>query len=123
MCSCLAALLTACSSPEPAPLSVSLLSEAGLVEAKVDVVSPVVRGDNELFVALEPREDAEAELVSVDAAMVAHGHRAHASTIELGAAGFHVSGLDLFMTGRWLLELKLNVDGQSDRATFPVDVP
>lgn len=119
----LASLLTACSSPEPAPLSVEVLSDAGWVQVDVEVVSPVVRGNNELFVTLQPREHTAADLVSVEAAMVAHGHHSRAARIERDAAGFHVTELELFMTGRWLLELELSVDGQPDRASLPVDVP
>jgi hypothetical protein len=115
--------LAACSSPEPAAVSVQLTSESGRVSADVEVVTPVVRGDNELFVQLQARDGARASLVSVDAAMVAHGHRAHAERIEPSDGAFHVGSLDLFMTGRWLIELGLEVDGKPDRATLPVDVP
>lgn len=115
--------LSACSSPEPAAVSLQLTSESGRVSAAVDVVTPVVRGENELFVQLEALDGARASLVSVDAAMVAHGHRAHAGRIEQSGGSFHVGSLDLFMTGRWLVELGLEVDGTSDRASMPVDVP
>lgn len=116
-------LLLACSTPEPAPASVQLVSASGRVTADVEVVTPVVRGDNELFVELAPRDGSTVALVAVDAAMVAHGHRAHAASIEQTDGAFHVGALDLFMTGRWLIELSLDVDGEPDRASLPVDVP
>lgn len=115
--------LSACSSPEPAAVSMQLMSESGRVSADVEVVTPVVRGENELVVQLEALDGGRATLVSVDAAMVAHGHRAHAERIEQSEGSFHVGSLDLFMTGRWLIELGLEVDGKSDRASLPVDVP
>lgn len=116
--------LTACGSPEPAAVSLSLVSDDGLVEADVRVVSPVVRGDNELFVELRPsRGQAEASLIDVDATMAAHGHRAEALSIERVDGRFHAQQLDLFMTGRWLVELRFAVDDATDSASFPVDVP
>jgi hypothetical protein len=102
---------------------VQLVSDGGLVEADVEVTTPVVRGENQLLVALATRTGAEAELIAVDATMAAHGHRAHAASIEHVSSGFRVDALDLFMTGRWLIELELSVDGQSDRVSLPVDVP
>lgn len=119
----LAPLLSACSAPEPAPVSLQLVSDSGRVDADVEVVTPVVRGENELFVQLAPRAGEAAELVAVGAAMVAHGHRSRAASIERFEGTFHVASLDLFMTGRWLIELELEVDGQTDRASLPVDVP
>lgn len=100
-----------------------LVSDSGRVSADVEVVTPVVRGRNELFVELGPRDGALAELVAVDAAMVSHGHRAHAPRIQESDGTFHVDALDLFMTGRWLIELTLEVDGEVDHASLPVDVP
>lgn len=116
-------LLSACSAPEPAPVSVQLVSDSGRVSADVEIVTPVVRGSNELFVELAPREGSRAALVAVDAAMVTHGHRAHAARVEEAGGSFHVEALDLFMTGRWLIELSLEVDGEADHASLPVDVP
>lgn len=116
-------LLFACSAPDPAPVSVQLVSDGGLVEADVEVTTPVVRGENQLLVALSPRGEGDAELVAVDATMAAHGHRAHAASISHTTSGFRVDALDLFMTGRWLIELELSVDGQPDSVSLPVDVP
>ncbi len=119
----LAPLFVACSAPAPAPVSLQLVSDSGRVDADVEVVTPVVRGSNELFVQLTTREGAIAKLTAVDAAMVAHGHRSHAANIEHADGLFHVNSLDLFMTGRWLIELELEVDGEPDHASLPVDVP
>jgi len=116
-------LVCACSAPEPAPVSVQLVSDSGRVTADVEIVTPVVRGSNELFVELAPRDGADAALVAVDAAMVTHGHRAHAARVEQEDGVFHVEALDLFMTGRWLIELTLEVEGEVDHASLPVDVP
>jgi hypothetical protein len=55
--------------------------------------------------------------------MAAHAHSAHAASIEADASGFEVDGLNLFMTGRWQLELQLAVGDQLDSANLPVDVP
>lgn len=117
-------LLSACSAPEAAPVSVELLSDSGRVSAAVQIVTPVVRGDNELFVELAPQEgSSEAALVAVDAVMAAHGHYSHAASIQPADGAFHVEALDLFMTGRWLVELTLQVDGEADHASLAVDVP
>jgi hypothetical protein len=116
-------LLSACSAPEAAPVSVQLVSDSGRVSADVEIVTPVVRGRNELFVGLAPRSGSSASLVAVDAAMVTHGHRSHAADIEQDDDLFHVGALDLFMSGRWLIELSLEVDGEADHASLPVDVP
>ncbi|RYZ06294.1 MAG: hypothetical protein EOO73_16655 [Myxococcales bacterium] len=116
-------LLSACSAPEPAPVSVQLVSDSGRVAADVDVVTPVIRGSNELYVQLTPLNGSEAALVAVDAAMVTHGHRSHADRIDQADGLFHVGSLELFMTGRWLIELTLEVDGEVDHASLPVDVP
>lgn len=118
------ALVTGCSSPETAQGSGQVLSERGLVDVDVQFEGPVVRGDNSLRVKLDAQTAPEvAELVAVDASMAAHAHTAHATTIMAQDDAFEVQGLDLFMTGRWQLELELAVGGEVDRASLPVDVP
>jgi hypothetical protein len=90
----------------------------------VRFVGPVERGENELFVELRPRTAvADAELLAVDASMAAHAHEAHAETIVASEGGFRVTKLDLFMTGRWQLELRVQVAEQVDSVSLPVDVP
>ncbi|HYP89737.1 MAG TPA: hypothetical protein VEQ59_16330 [Polyangiaceae bacterium] len=118
-------LVAACSSAAPAELSVSVVSDKGLVDADVRVASPVERGENDVFVELRPhRGDGEPQLLALRATMAAHGHEARAGVIEHTAAGYHAADLDLFMTGRWLLELDLlAVDGEPDSVSLPVDVP
>jgi hypothetical protein len=117
-------LLFGCSAPAPAATSLSLVSERGLIDAEVQVETPVARGDNTLLIQLKPhQETGTPELVAVDASMPAHAHSANAPTIVATGDGFQVSGLDLFMTGRWLVVLQLSLDGQSDSASLPVDVP
>jgi hypothetical protein len=119
-----AALGVSCSAPQPAATSVSLVSESGLLDADVHFEGPVVRGNNQLFVALRARsEPGEASLTAVDASMPAHGHEAHAESIVAADDGFRVSGLNLFMTGRWQVSLALTLGEQPDSATLPVDVP
>lgn len=123
----LSLLLVACSSPAPVALSRSLVSDQGLLDVDVRVVSPVQRGDNELFVELRPHDGhdvgARASLVAVNATMAAHGHEARAETVEPQGESYHAFGLELFMSGRWQVELALELDGESDSASFPVDVP
>jgi len=105
-------------------VSVSLVSERGLVEADVRIASPVVRGDNEVFVELRPHEaKGEPRLLAVDATMAAHGHEAHAEEIERSADGYRAGPLTLFMTGRWLVELQLSLGDETDSVSLPVDVP
>jgi hypothetical protein len=117
-------LLVACSEPEPADTSVSLVSEHGLVEADVRVAAPVERGKNQLFVELRPHlGSGEATLLGVRATMAAHGHQAEAASVERMGSGFLAEDLDLFMSGRWLLELELAIEDQQDSASLPVDVP
>jgi len=120
----LALLLAGCSAPAPADLSVSVVSDHGLVDADVRVASPVERGENDVFVELRPHSGGgDAQLLAVRATMAAHGHEASAAEIERTATGFHARELDLFMTGRWLLELELSLDEQQDTVSMPVDVP
>jgi len=119
-----AALAAGCSAPAPAATSVSLVSERGLLDVDASFDGPVVRGDNQLLVALRARsEPGDASLLAVDASMPAHGHEAHAQSIAPGDDGFHVSGLNLFMTGRWELSLSLALGDQTDSVSLPVDVP
>jgi hypothetical protein len=55
--------------------------------------------------------------------MPAHTHEVHAGSIEQTERGFRASGLNLYMTGRWQLELTLSLDESRDSASLPVDVP
>jgi hypothetical protein len=120
----LAVLLSACGAAEPAPSSAVVLSEHGLVEAVVHFDGPVERGDNALFVELRPqRGEAAPNLTAVDAVMPAHTHHAHAASIEPLEQGFRASELDLYMTGRWQLELQLELGTEQDTVSMPVDVP
>jgi hypothetical protein len=117
-------VLAACSSPAPAELSHSLVSDQGLLDVDIRIVAPVQRGDNELFVDVRPHAaSGEAFLLGVRASMAAHGHAAREARLDRDAHGYHVSGLDLFMSGRWQLELALALDEQSDAVGLPVDVP
>jgi len=118
------ALVAGCSAPETAQGSGQVLSERGLVDVDVQFEGPVVRGDNSLWVKLDAQTAPEAaDLVAVDATMAAHAHTAHATAIVAQEGAFEVQGLDLFMTGRWQLELQLALGGEVDRASLPVDVP
>lgn len=116
--------LVGCSAPTPAETSVSLVSERGLVDADVTIVTPVARGKNQLFVQLRPHAAAgEARLLAVGATMAAHAHEAHAEAIDETDAGFVATDLDLFMTGRWLVTLELSLADEPDQVSLPVDVP
>lgn len=117
-------LLGGCSSPDQARGSASVVSERGLVDVDVEFEGPVVRGDNRLWVKLAAQSAPDAAaLVAVDASMAAHAHEAHAAAIVAQDGAFEVQGLDLFMTGRWQLELGLAVGKELDHASLPVDVP
>jgi hypothetical protein len=117
-------LLTSCADAAPTETSVDLISEAGLLEAHVRFAGPVERGDNSLLVELAPTSGAgEPRLLAVSAVMPAHSHEAHAGRIERTPSGFRASGLNLFMTGRWQVELILELGGSGDSVGLPVDVP
>ena len=124
LCSSLWLLLAACGEPAPAETSVELISDAGLLQAHVRFAGPVERGDNELLVELAPTHGAgESRLLAVSAVMPAHAHEAHAGNIQRTALGFRASELNLFMTGRWQVELALELADRSDSVSLPVDVP
>lgn len=117
-------LALGCSDPGPARGSGNVVSDRGLVDVAVSFEGPVVRGDNRLRVELMAADGNEGlELLSVDASMAAHAHEAHAGSIRRTETGFDVEGLDLFMTGRWQLELELAIGDEHDSASLPVDVP
>jgi hypothetical protein len=80
----------------------------------------VVRGENVFLVRLS---DTEAALTSANAVMPGHGHDTASPSIELTDNEYRVSGLLLFMPGRWEVTLELEVGGTSDQAVFSVDVP
>lgn len=116
--------LVSCSAPAPAETSVSLVSERGLVDADVTIVTPVARGKNQLIVQLRPHATSgDARLLAVDATMAAHAHEAHAEAIDETEAGFVATDLDLFMTGRWLVTLEVSLADEPDQVSLPVDVP
>lgn len=119
-------LLAAAACAEPAPLrgSAELVSDAGLVEARVQFVDPIERGDNALLVELTATQGpGSPRLLSVDAVMPAHTHQAHAGSIAASEGGFLASRLNLYMTGRWQLELELELADARDSISFAVDVP
>lgn len=115
---------SSCAGPTPAASSVERVSERGLITARVDFDGPIERGDNELLVELRALEgSARPRLLDVDAFMVAHTHRAQPAEIVATDRGFRVERLNLFMTGRWQLELGLELDAAADSVSLPVDVP
>jgi hypothetical protein len=117
-------LLLACGAPAPAELSRSLVSEQGLLDVEVRVAAPVKRGDNELFVDVRPHAgQGAATLLGVRATMAAHGHEARAEALERDGDEYHALGLELFMSGRWQVELELALDDRPDGVSLPVDVP
>jgi hypothetical protein len=80
----------------------------------------VVRGENAFLVRLS---DTEATLTAASAVMPGHGHDTASPSIELTDNEYRVTGLLLFMPGRWEVTLELEVGGTSDQAVFSVDVP
>jgi hypothetical protein len=124
LCSLICLLLASCAEPAPAETLLDLISDAGLLEAHVHFAGPVERGDNELLVELTPTSGAgEPRLLAVSAVMPVHAHEARAGRIERTALGFRASELNLFMTGRWQVELTLELAGSGDSVSLPVDVP
>jgi hypothetical protein len=97
---------------------------AGLVKAEVHFDGPLQRGENALLAQLTPLSDADApRLLAVDALMAAHAHQAHARSIDDTPTGYEARSLDLFMAGRWQVELSLGVAERRDSVSFAVDVP
>jgi hypothetical protein len=80
----------------------------------------VARGENAFLVRLS---DTEATLTAASAVMPGHGHDTASPSIELTDTEYRVTGLLLFMPGRWEVTLELEVGGASDQAVFSVDVP
>jgi len=117
-------MLSACGEPAATETSVDLISDQGLLEAHVQFAGPVERGENELLVELSPTRGAgEPRLLAVSAVMPAHAHEANAVSIERTAAGFRATQLNLYMTGRWQVELSLGLAESRDSVSLPVDVP
>jgi hypothetical protein len=100
-------------------------SSQGLVEATVALASPeLARGPNDFSIALRASESAaQPVLVSVEASMAVHGHRATAASIENDGQTFRALGLDLFMSGRWQVALGVELEASSDVVEFALDVP
>jgi len=99
-------------------------SQDGSVEATVQLDSArLSRGVNDFSITLRAADgSAEPVLKSVDAVMAAHGHSASAPNIMNDGQLFHAD-LDLFMSGRWQIELGVELDASSDRVEFALDVP
>ncbi len=96
----------------------------GLVEAALVFEGGLRRGDNTLRAELTPLQGSGVPLlVSAEALMAGHGHHAQAEHIQAEADGFRATGLNLFMTGRWQVELAVELNDAVDSISFPVDVP
>ena len=100
-------------------------SEHGLVDATVALDSPTLtRGPNDLSIALRASDPQLAPtLTSVEASMAVHGHHASATNIVRDGDTFRVTGLDLFMSGRWQVTLGVELEDSSDLVEFALDVP
>jgi hypothetical protein len=125
----LAALAACSSASEPVtvfapgkPLSVR--SQAALINATITLQEPSLeRGVHNFTVELRAASAAEAPaLLSAEAMMAAHGHRASA-IIEPSGAGYRIEDLDLFMSGRWQVTLGVELEQRSDSVEFALDVP
>lgn len=90
------------------------------IDIDVSTPSPIKLGKNELALRFPNRG---AELVTVTALMPAHGHGTHPSAITRTGDGYQVSGLVLYMSGRWELRFALRVDERDDEGIVTVDVP
>jgi len=104
------------------PLSVR--SQAALVDATITLQEPSLeRGVHNFMVELRAaKQGPEPTLLSAEATMAAHGHRASASVLPSGAR-YRVQDLDLFMSGRWLVSLGVTLEDRSDIVEFAFDVP
>jgi hypothetical protein len=119
------ALAVGCGEAPAADGSVDVVSEGGSIEAKARFAGAVRHGQNTLLVELAA-VDAQSDvpsLVAVEAVMPGHGHRAQSDQITHGESGAWASHLDLFMAGRWEIDLTLGLGGTTDALAFPVDVP
>jgi hypothetical protein len=118
------AFLAGCAEALPAPTDLTEVSPSG-VEARIRFDGPVRHGANTLLVELEPGDvhGTQPVLTRVRAEMPAHGHLAEASEIIEADDEFQALGLELYMTGRWLVELTIASEGGSEVITFPADVP
>jgi len=127
---CLAALLVACvGTPDDVAhlnnnQALVQRSEHGLVEATVALDgAALARGPNDFSTTLRAdQSSAPAVLKSAAASMAVHGHHASASHIDSDGEQFHFD-LDLFMSGRWQVELGVELDSESDVVEFALDVP
>ena len=96
----------------------------GLAMATVVLDAPsLVRGPNDFRVTLHAAGGAEPSLTSAEASMAAHGHHTVTSDIVRTSSGYLVSGLDLFMSGRWQVTLGVLEDNATDVVVFALDVP
>jgi hypothetical protein len=117
-------LAVACGAPTPSASHLRVESEKGAITAEVDFDGGVARGDNTVNVQLTAEAGRAApQLLVVDAAMLAHDHHATAKAVVLEGDTYRVTGLDLFMSGRWLVALELSQGEEADRASFAIDVP
>jgi hypothetical protein len=117
-------LAASCGAPAPTASHLQVESEKGAITAEVDFDGGVARGDNTVNVQLTAKAGRAApELLVVDAAMLAHDHHATAKAVVLEGDTYRVTGLDLFMSGRWLIALELSQGQEADRASFAIDVP
>jgi hypothetical protein len=131
LCSALLAACAGCvkSPDDTAPLSaghpLSQRSEHGLVEATVSLEgAQITRGANDLSITLQAAQgSSQPVLTHVDASMIAHGHSTSATNITADGDTFRVLDLDLYMSGRWQIELGVELDASSDVIDFALDVP
>lgn len=99
-------------------------SQNGLVEATVALgEGELARGVNDFSIKLHADQSAAVPtLKSVGATMAVHGHHADALSIDDAGGEFHAD-LDLYMSGRWQVELGVELDASSDLVEFALDVP
>ena len=99
-------------------------SQAALVNATVTLQEPsLARGVHNFTVGLSAANGGAAPaLLSAEATMAAHGHRADA-VIEPSGTRYQIEDLDLFMSGRWQVTLGVELERRSDVVEFALDVP
>jgi len=116
--------LLGCGQAATTPSAFSALSKKGTIDATVRFDDGVKHGQNTLAITLAPHEAGGegAALTGVEALMPTHGHRASATRVEESEGEFRAE-IDLFMTGRWQVQLLLDEADGNDMVVFAADVP
>lgn len=96
------------------------------VEIRTAPSQPPVRGDLDLALRVFDAHGAPVDGLALTVVpwMATHGHGASVvpSVTPLGNGAYHVEHVDLFMPGRWMLQMTLGAGSTADHATASLDV-